>query len=276
MSVKGRRKGCFERTSLGRNGCIVSKRLLVFLILNEVPWTLRAFCAKSFHSQPLLDTQAKGFGTLCLSGRLNHSTASKGSLPRSHRSSSNARGLPLLASATSSLENSYYLTRIVFLRALAFVHLVAFLVAFRQNKALIGDEGITPVRKILDAAQERGIQKTQRRLEWRKSTVSEGTMITEGFTVWKSCKRKIGKFVDSHVFLRTTRELLWDRSDSKDRPLTTLLWLCNDRAHLDRWLDGIALMGVLVSSTILCIGGANVPFIFLLWILQRSLMTVGG
>ena len=39
---------------------------------------------------------------------------------------------------------SYFLTRIVFLRGLAFVYFVAFLIAYRQNKGLIGDSGITP------------------------------------------------------------------------------------------------------------------------------------
>ncbi|XP_038618700.1 lipase maturation factor 1 [Tachyglossus aculeatus] len=48
-------------------------------------------------------------------------------------------GLPLrLGPAT------FWLTRILLLRALAFVYLVAFLVAFQQNKQLIGDKGLLP------------------------------------------------------------------------------------------------------------------------------------
>jgi len=45
---------------------------------------------------------------------------------------------------------SYWLTRIVYLRSLAFIYAVAFLVALRQNKQLIGDRGLLPARFHLD------------------------------------------------------------------------------------------------------------------------------
>jgi len=44
---------------------------------------------------------------------------------------------------------SYWLTRIVFLRFLAFIYLVAFLVSYHQNKELIGDRGLSPARLFL-------------------------------------------------------------------------------------------------------------------------------
>lgn len=46
--------------------------------------------------------------------------------------------------------HSYWLTRIVFLRSLAFVYFVAFLVALHQNKALVGKEGLLPIPLYLD------------------------------------------------------------------------------------------------------------------------------
>ena len=45
--------------------------------------------------------------------------------------------------------NTYWLTRIVLLRSLAFVYFVAFLVALQQNKALIGHDGILPADQFL-------------------------------------------------------------------------------------------------------------------------------
>lgn len=39
---------------------------------------------------------------------------------------------------------SYWLTRVLFLRFLAFIYLVAFCVAFEQNEALLGENGLTP------------------------------------------------------------------------------------------------------------------------------------
>jgi hypothetical protein len=47
-------------------------------------------------------------------------------------------------------KNKYWLARIVFLRYLAFIYLVAFLVAFQQNDSLIGENGLTPAVKFLE------------------------------------------------------------------------------------------------------------------------------
>uniref|UniRef100_G3UCY5 Lipase maturation factor n=1 Tax=Loxodonta africana TaxID=9785 RepID=G3UCY5_LOXAF len=49
---------------------------------------------------------------------------------------------------------TFWLTRIVLLRALAFVYFVAFLVAFHQNKQLIGDQGLLPSRLYLKSVQQ--------------------------------------------------------------------------------------------------------------------------
>jgi len=44
---------------------------------------------------------------------------------------------------------TYWLTRILFLRFLAFIYLVAFIVSYNQNKELIGNNGLTPARNFL-------------------------------------------------------------------------------------------------------------------------------
>ena len=77
-------------------------------------------------------------------------------------------GVASVAAASSSPvgAGSYWLTRSIFLRALGFVYGTAFLVALRQNKALIGDNGITPARHILQFSYERGKMKRRRREEW--------------------------------------------------------------------------------------------------------------
>ncbi|XP_025272879.1 lipase maturation factor 1 isoform X1 [Canis lupus baileyi] len=49
---------------------------------------------------------------------------------------------------------TFWLTRIVLLRALAFIYFVAFLVAFHQNKQLIGDWGLLPCRAYLKSVQQ--------------------------------------------------------------------------------------------------------------------------
>ncbi|KAM4631566.1 lipase maturation factor 1 [Discoglossus pictus] len=50
------------------------------------------------------------------------------------------------APETPGLCGSFWLTRIVLLRAIAAIYFVAFLVAFNQNKQLIGDKGLLPCR----------------------------------------------------------------------------------------------------------------------------------
>ncbi|KAM7148029.1 lipase maturation factor 1 isoform 1-T1 [Molossus nigricans] len=49
---------------------------------------------------------------------------------------------------------TFWLTRIVLLRALAFIYFVAFLVAFHQNKQLIGDRGLLPCKVYLKSVQQ--------------------------------------------------------------------------------------------------------------------------
>lgn len=43
-----------------------------------------------------------------------------------------------------NLVGSYWLVRVVFLRCLAILYAVAFLVAFNQNESLLGEDGLTP------------------------------------------------------------------------------------------------------------------------------------
>ena len=53
------------------------------------------------------------------------------------------------------LRKTFWLTRIVFLRSLAFIYFVAFLISFDQNKELIGDNGLTPTKLYLRRIKER-------------------------------------------------------------------------------------------------------------------------
>ncbi|XP_032606899.2 lipase maturation factor 1 [Taeniopygia guttata] len=57
---------------------------------------------------------------------------------------------PRLGTAASPLSpGTFWLTRIVLLRSIAFLYFVAFLVAFQQNKQLIGEKGLLPCRLYL-------------------------------------------------------------------------------------------------------------------------------
>ncbi|XP_074053229.1 lipase maturation factor 1-like [Macrotis lagotis] len=52
------------------------------------------------------------------------------------------------------LPGTFWLTRIVLLRALAFIYFMAFLVAYNQNKQLIGEKGLLPSKLYLKQVQQ--------------------------------------------------------------------------------------------------------------------------
>lgn len=158
--------------------------------------------------------------------------------------------------------STFYLSRIIFLRALALVYSVAFFVAYTQNQGLIGDHGITPARRVLDSAQRRGKHKRRERQEWLEQ-------FHHALPRWK-------RLLYHDKVYQNVREKLWDRADRLGRPVTTVLWLCKDRSHLNPWLNNIALVGMTFSLYILFKGAANVPLLLTCWICQRSLMAVGG
>lgn len=171
----------------------------------------------------------------------------------------------LQASPTMSFtlsSSSFYLSRIVFLRALALVYSVAFLVAYNQNQGLIGDAGITPARRVLDSAEARGRKTRREREEWLQE-------FHHAIPAWK-------RVLYNNTTYQYLRERLWDRADRLQRPVMTLLWLCKDRSHLNSWLNNIALVGLCSSLAILITGAANVPLLLVCWMCQRSLMAVGG
>lgn len=173
----------------------------------------------------------------------------------------------------SALESSSYLVRIVFLRALAFVYGVAFTVAYKQNKALIGDTGLTPARYTLDQAEARANDKRKRREAWIVSSTLPGP--SNDPVRNRVIVKAIALGFNKNRFLQRLRHL-WDHSDSSNRPLTTILWLVKDRSKLNPWLDSIALCGMGMAAVVFVLGAANLPLLLALWVCQRSLWAVGG
>ena len=203
--------------------------------------------------------------------------------------SSTELGVSAAASLTASAASlpigagSYWLTRSIFLRALGFVYGTAFLVALHQNKALIGDKGITPARNALKSAFERGKVKRRRREEWLRQRQNYPKLgdKDEMNPVWFWFRntrfyRKAEDALDSSNIFCNLREALYDRSDRMDRPLLSILHLAKNKRNLDPWLDGIAKAGIAMSAFLLATGAANVPIVFGLWICQRSIMSVGN
>mmetsp|Transcript_4808 Transcript_4808/g.8295 ORF Transcript_4808/g.8295 Transcript_4808/m.8295 type:complete len:772 (+) Transcript_4808:18-2333(+) len=136
---------------------------------------------------------------------------------------------------SSAVSGSYWLARVLCVRWLAGVTLVAFLVAYYQNTALIGDNGILPARHVLDA-QDQAI----------------GAVAARGSDMTKLQK----------ALARAERH-------------PTLLWLVKDRMALDKWLDRIAVAGAGLSLVAFIRGGASFWQWLAMWVLYQSLVAVG-
>lgn len=137
------------------------------------------------------------------------------------------------------------------------------------------DKGITPARKVLDNAEKRGALKSQQRKDWIQQrdryTTSQSThnILSRLLNI---CRTKLSDF---HLVTKF-RDEFWYKSDGMNRPLPTLLWFAKDRSNLNPWLDGLANTGLFLSTIMLATGSANVPLMLGLWLIQRSLMSVGG
>jgi hypothetical protein len=74
--------------------------------------------------------------------------------------------LPQLWGVPSGLWQSFWLTRIVLLRAVSLVYFVAFAVAFNQNTALIGDKGLLPASGYLKRLREQNQSYGETGMNW--------------------------------------------------------------------------------------------------------------
>jgi hypothetical protein len=179
------------------------------------------------------------------------------------------------ASSAPSSSPTYHLARILFLRLLALVYISAFSVAKFQNRGLIGDAGISPARDVLDRSEGRGAARSALRREWLGGQEGERRRRRRRGVVGPLLARCWYGLLECAP-ISAFRDRFWYRTDSVDRPLISLLWLARDRSNLNPWLDGLANAGLALSATMLAAGCANVPIIFGMWLVQRSLMSVGG
>ena len=273
----------YQMASAEMKGLKIPRQLLIFAALMVVISPIPSVDAFSLPSRSNSYTSAdKAPGLQGLSSKSLQSPTP--SLCYHQHSGSSSTRLDAIGGGASAVgTNAFWLVRILFLRGLAFVYGVAFLVALHQNKALLGDNGITPARRILNAAEQRGKDKRMARAKWiqqrKKYKIIGDPDQTNRTLHWVRNTRPYRHLEDtvetSKVF-QDAKELLWDRSDAIDRPLLSLLFMAKDRHNLDPWLDGIAKAGISMSAFVLATGAANVPILLGMWLCQRALMSVGG
>lgn len=178
--------------------------------------------------------------------------------------------------------DSFWLTRIVLLRAMAFIYglshtsihflnfainccsffllictltilvraVVAFLVAYNDNRYLIGCNGLTPARHFLE------------RIRRHTSGAVVDVDVDAAPDTWWSLGLWRGLRERWHLFLETP----------------TLLWFVPrdaSAAAFDRALDALAVAGLLGAALVLVRGAANTPLMLGLWLLYHSIVNVG-
>jgi hypothetical protein len=148
----------------------------------------------------------------------------------------NERKFANIVKTLNAERNSYHLTRIVLVRYLAFIYLVAFVVAYNQNIHLLGRNGLLPVNKFMDNY-------------YSKSRIT------------------IPKNADFLTDLKAKFSLFFK--------LPTLFWFFNWRTDIDLLLSGAALAGMTLSGLVLVQGGANSIIMLSLWLLYHSIINVG-
>lgn len=139
-------------------------------------------------------------------------------------------------------KNSYYLTRIVILRYMAFIYLVAFLVAYHQNVYLMGKNGLLPANKFMDNVYKRFLS---------AKTPNQKHILQDFSTT--------DLFNKLRLFLN----------------VPTLFWFFNWSQDIDWLLNSTALAGITLSGFVFVKGSANSIIMLALWLLYHSIINIG-
>ena len=134
--------------------------------------------------------------------------------------------------------DTYHLTRIVLLRYLAFIYLVAFVIAYNQNIYLIGKNGLLPANKFMD-----------------KFLANSKIQVTNG---------------GQNEFLSSL-----EQKSTLFFQLPTLFWFFKWSRDIDQLLNLTSLLGIGLSALVLILGAANSFIMLALWLLYHSIINIG-
>ena len=112
---------------------------------------------------------------------------------------------------------------------------MAFLIAYNQNKELLGKNGLVPANQFMDRIYE----------QYKKT--SKNQSLTEELMV---------KF---SVFIK----------------LPTVFWFFNWSDNIDQLLEITSLVGITLSVLVFLMGAANSFIMFILWVLYHSIVNIG-
>lgn len=184
--------------------------------------------------------------------------------------------------------HSYYLTRIAFLRALAGVALVAFLVAATQNAALIGARGITPVCRAFNgrlgqAAELYGFERPSNTVTADGATetahsVHASAHASSHLPGGAGAGWKFYEIIGDPIVVALQPSMQWWLHNVAPRlamfmsePTLLVFTGCSDA-----WLLAFALAGAVLAAFVLLTGAANALILLGVYALYLSISHVGG
>ncbi len=137
---------------------------------------------------------------------------------------------------TPNQQSTYFLTRIVLTRFIAFIYAIAFLIAYNQNIGLLGKNGLKPANRYMQKID----------IEFQKRGRSSNPLIVPLGDAFQ-------------LFLN----------------LPTFFWFFNYTAHIDQLLTYTSIAGCALSVLVLTTGRANSLIMFTLWLLYHGIVNVG-
>jgi hypothetical protein len=145
--------------------------------------------------------------------------------------------------------NTYHLTRIIIIRYLAFIYLVAFVVALNQNYHLLGKNGLLPANKFMDNYYKQS-----------HKPASTGVGNSKKYS-------SSDKSPDYPPALSTQFSLFMQ--------LPTLFWFFDWRRDIDTLLLATSLSGITLAGFVFVQGAANSIIMLALWLLYHSIINIG-
>ena len=182
------------------------------------------------------------------------------------------------------MDKSFWLTRVLFIRALGFILAVAFLVSYYQNEMLIGEKGLTPAIRYCDQVLKNFINRTNGK-DFVDDMIIEFVHfdcivnITCCFANCYFTRRtyrliNVGKMLKVNVLQNTIPEWYHSNKHKIDVFLSqpSLFWFF---PPTNKMLSLTSQIGLTLSLFIVWNGSANFIIFFIIWILYFSIVSVG-
>jgi lipase maturation factor 1 len=148
----------------------------------------------------------------------------------------------------SELKGEFWLTRVVLLRCLGILFLVAFSISLLQSDGLLGDHGLTPASIFMERYDDHFLRNRDKLVadSWLLQVLSKWSVVPS-----------------THV---------WDHRIVGFLNHPTLYWFFPPTSH---YLYLVSSLGCALALLVAILGACNVPIMLAMWLLYFSIVNVG-